>query len=135
MNDTEQIDDLPPSAKELALVIGRRATLCLAFQLPRCLAGEKGKQSKRVILYVPQKLKPGHRLARIVGEDCAHKLVDHFGGEIIQLANCQRFLDERRDKAIRQQLDAGARPAVLAASFGVTARTIRNIRGNPTRGK
>lgn len=119
---------LPASVQEIADVIGRDEALHLISRLPTCYAGGKGKQSTRVILYVPKKLKPNHRLVQILGWDRANQLVEGFGGEILQPANCAGVYKEQRDKEIRRLAsEEGKRPAELAAMFKLSERQIRNL--------
>ena len=126
------LNDLPESVREIAEVIGREDALRLVGQLPTCYAGTAGHRSHRVILYVPKTLKPDHRLVRILGWPIAMKLVRHFGGEILQPANCRKIYSRYRDEAILKMLHAGARPSMVADLLGVSERHVRNLaRENP----
>ncbi|EGO80860.1 hypothetical protein, partial [Xylella fastidiosa] len=89
---------LPASVQELADVIGRKQALTLIGQLPRTYP--KGRRSGKVILYVPKALSPHHRLVSILGWEDAQKLVDVFGGEILQPANCNYIARHARDCAV-----------------------------------
>lgn len=121
------LKDLPRSVREIAEVIGREATLRLIGQLPTCYAGNDGKKSTRVIMYVPKTLKPDHQLVHILGWHTAHRLVRHFGGEILYPANCRAVYAKFRDEAILKMLDAGARPAMVAELMGLSERHVRNL--------
>lgn len=126
------LNDLPESVREIAEVIGREDALRLVGQLPTCYAGNEGKKSNRVIMYVPKRLSPDHKLVEILGWNVAMKLVRHFGGEILQPANCRKILSRFRDEAILKMLDAGARPSMVADLLGVSERHVRNVaRENP----
>lgn len=118
---------LPASVQEIADVIGREAALYLIGQLPTCYAGTSGKQSTRVILYVPKRLKPGHRLVTILGWHTALQLVEGFGGEILQPANCQEVYRRFRDSEAARLTADGLTPARLAEIMAVSERHIRNI--------
>ncbi|WP_054945869.1 hypothetical protein [Novosphingobium sp. KN65.2] len=118
---------LPESIQEIADVIGREAALYLVGQLPTCRAGAQGKRATRVILYVPKRLKPNHRLVQILGWERANKLVEGFGGEILQPANCQEVYRRFRDREAQRLFDGGASIPDLAAIFSVTERHIRNL--------
>lgn len=127
-----QLNDLPESVREIAEVIGRDDALRLIGQLPTCYAGKEGHKSNRVIMYVPKSLKPDHTLVRILGFTTAMKLVRHFGGEILQPANCRAIYTRFRDEAINQMLAAGARPSMVAELLSVSERHVRNLaRENP----
>lgn len=80
--------DLPKSVQEIADVIGRDKALHLIRSLPTYVAGKPGKRCTRVMLYVPQRLRLDHPLVLILGFEDAAKMVDHFGGECLQPANC-----------------------------------------------
>ncbi|GGN45594.1 hypothetical protein GCM10011349_11860 [Novosphingobium indicum] len=96
-------------------------------QLPTCQAGKAGHRSTRVMLYVPKRLKPNHRLVQILGEAQAAKLIEGFGGEILQPANCQEVYRRWRDSEARRMASDGMAPADIAEIMNVTARHIRNL--------
>lgn len=126
------LNDLPESVKEIAEVIGREETLRLIGRLPTCIAGKDGHKSTRVIMYVPKSLKPDHPLVEILGFTTAMKLVRHFGGEILQPANCRAIYARFRDEAILRMISCGARPSMVAELIGVSERHVRNLqRENP----
>jgi len=121
---------LPASVQEIADVIGRQDALRLVRQLPRCLVEDKrrpGSMQERVMLYVPKKVKPGHPLVRILGAEGAEKMVRAFGGECLHPANCNAIHKDYRNDAVRKRHREGSRVPVLAASFGVSERQIRNV--------
>ena len=126
------LSDLPQSVREIAEIIGREDALRLVGQLPTCYAGNDGKKSNRVIMYVPKRLAPDHKLVEILGWHVAMKLVRHFGGEILQPANFRKIYSRYRDEAILKILHAGARPSMVADLLGVSERHVRNLaRENP----
>ncbi len=129
-----EFDDLPPSVREIAEVIGRAEALHLIGQLPVCYR-DAGKKSTKVILYVPKRLAPDHRLVEILGYPTARKLVDAFGGEILYPANCRAIFARMRNRLVADMLDAGARPAILAELFGMTERNIRNLQRDKRAGE
>lgn len=126
--DENGLKDLPGSVREIAEVIGRRNALRLIGRLPVCQAGVEGKTSSRVILYVPKRLTPGHRLVGILGWEMASRLVAAFGGEIMQPANCRAIFARHRDEAIVRMLDEGAGPSMVASIMGVSRRHVHNLR-------
>lgn len=119
---------LPGIAQEIAGVIGCHAALHLIGQLPTCVAGKPGKQSTRVILYVPKRLKPGHRLVQILGMDRAQKLVTAFGGETLPVANCRHVYIRFRNREIRRMAAERMSTAEIAAIIGMTVRSVRAIK-------
>lgn len=118
---------LPASVQEIADVIGRETALYLIGQLPTCYAGADGKRSTRVILYVPKRLPPNHRLVEILGWHTALQLVEGFGGEILQPANCQEVYRRFRDSEARRLVTEGLTATQLAEVMAVSERHIRNI--------
>ncbi|MFE8346318.1 MAG: hypothetical protein ABGU97_00600 [Xylella fastidiosa subsp. multiplex] len=116
---------LPASVQELADVIGRKQALTLIGQLPRTYP--KGRRSGKVILYVPKALSPHHRLVSILGWEDAQKLVDIFGGEILQPANCNYIARHARDCAVVELLRSGVPFDVIAKIFGISVRHVRNF--------
>lgn len=120
---------LPRSAQEIADVIGRERALYLIGQLPRCVAGAPGKQSSRVMLYVPsvQRLPADHMLVRILGWNDAVKLCRAFGGEILQPANCIEIYRRYRDAQIARMKSAGDSTRYVASVFCVTEETVRFV--------
>lgn len=120
-------------------MIGRDAALYLIGQLPTCISGIDGaksygregstsKRSTRVILYVPKRLTPDHRLVEILGWDRARKLADWFGGSILQPANCNAIYKRFRDGEIKRRLKEGASNGQLASVFGMSRESIRLLR-------
>lgn len=121
---------LPKSVQEIADVIGRERALYLIGQLPRIIAGVPGKQSSRVMLYVPTvpRLSLQHDLVRILGYKDAVRLCKHFGGEILQPANCADIYKTYRDRMIDSYLRGNIAVAHIAAIFGVSRETVHAVR-------
>lgn len=120
------LDDLPDTVQEIADVIGRDGALRLVCQMPVCYRAQN-KRSPKVILYVPKRLKPGHRLVTILGMLKAQMLVKAFGGEILYPANCRFVFDRYRDDAVRQMVEQGERVPVVACLFDISKRHVRNL--------
>lgn len=119
---------LPNSVQEIADVIGREAALYLIGQLPTMYAGKDGHKSTRVILYVPKRLNTDHRLVAILGWKTACELVEGFGGEILQVANCQEVYRRFRDAEVRRLAnDNGLSADQLADIMAVSKRHIQNL--------
>jgi hypothetical protein len=120
---------LPKSVQEIADVIGRERALYLVGQLPRCVAGAPGKQSSRVMLYVPTlpRLTLQHDLVRILGLKDAERMCRHFGGEILQPANCAEIYKNYRDRMIDSLSRDGMSAAQISATVGITVQHVRQV--------
>lgn len=116
---------LPRSVQEIADVIGRDAALLLVDSLPR--AYSPCHPSGKVILYVPQSIRPDHHLVQLLGWANAEKLVDSFGGMMLQPAICTALRVGERDEAIRGMRSRGISVQAIAREFGITDRHVRNI--------
>lgn len=127
MTTTENLDDLPPSVREIAEVIGRAAALKLVGQLPEIVAGVKGRKSRRTLLYVPKTITPDHRLYQILGPENAEKLARRFGGEMMHPANCRSVHQRTRDDAVRRMVADGANVSTISAIMRISQRQIKNI--------
>lgn len=126
---------LPRAAQEIADIIGRDRALFLIGQLPRCYVHDKRWQSRpgskgscRVILYVPKRLKPDHRLVQILGWNDAVRLVEAFGGEII----CPPPMTETlyrpfRDAGIVHMICSGVPECIVAEWFEITTARVRQV--------
>lgn len=121
------IPALPGVAQEIADVIGVERALYLIGQLPRCIAGVKGHRSARVMLYVPQTLRPNHRLVGILGYADAQRLVDAFGGESLQPPTCAELARRWAHKAIIDLHREGVRPVEIAFLMGRTQRSVAQV--------
>ncbi|BAO20662.1 hypothetical protein [Pseudomonas phage PPpW-3] len=121
--------------QEIADVIGSERALYLVGQLPRCYAKDSrypNAKSSHVILYVPKTLKPDHQLVQVLGWHDAKRMVEAFGGEILQPASCADVYRAFRDRSIVRMLTEGAGVAELAELFGMSVTGVRAIRrANP----
>lgn len=121
---------LPASVQEIADVIGREAALLLVGALPRCSQRDKRypkAASSRVIMYVPKRLEPGHRLVQILGHVQALSLVQHFGGEVLYPANCADVYRRFRDREALRMVREGMTAKAVADVLGVSDRHVRNL--------
>lgn len=120
---------LPGVAQEIADVIGRERTLFLIGQLPRHFGGAPGKKYWRVLLYVPRadRLHDDHRLVAILGRADAEALCQHFGGEILQVANCGSVAAAFRNRELLRFAAVGVRRSELAAIFDLTERRVAQL--------
>lgn len=126
---------LPASAQEIADVIGSERALYLIGQLPRCFSKDPrypNAKASHVILYVPKVLKPDHPLVQVLGWADARRMVDAFGGEILQPAICAEVYRRFRDQSIVRMAGEGMKPAAIAELMEVSDRHVRNLlRENP----
>lgn len=120
---------LPASVQEIADVIGTERALYLIGQLPKCYQTRNGSKSTswHVILYIPKRIEPDHQLVKIMGWHDATRLVDVFGGEILQPANCTDVYRQFRDRSILRMVSEGMPGNAVAALMGVSDRHVRNL--------
>jgi len=123
---TTRSESLPESVQQIADVIGRDAALRLVNRLPRSYAGRR--QSGIPMLYVPRLLSPDHSLVQLIGFPAAQKLVRAFGGEILYPAACIDVVRHARNREIVRLLNDGWDERVIAYTFGMTVRQLKNIR-------
>jgi hypothetical protein len=117
---------LPASVEEIAEVIGRERALYLIGRLPRCFPPSGGGR-EQVIMYVPKRLKPNHRLVQILGWRDAERLAGVFGGEILKPGNCRELYRPHRDEGIVRAAADGVPVAMIAAWFDVSTRHVQNV--------
>lgn len=117
---------LPKSVQEIADVIGRDLALHLVACLPR--AYSVGHAGGQVILYVPKRISPDHKLVSLIGWNAAERLTRIFGGEILQPATCAHLYRDFRDENIRRLLLEGHAVELIAEWFGVSERHVRGVR-------
>lgn len=126
---------LPASVQEIADVIGSERALYLVGQLPRCYSKDPrypNAKSSHVILYVPKVLKPDHQLVQLLGWHDARRLVDAFGGEILQPGSCADVYRQFLNRSIVRMAHEGMKPAAIAELLSVSDRHVRNLlRENP----
>lgn len=120
---------LPASAQEIADVIGSERALYLIGQLPRSYQTRKNSKqtSWHVIMYVPKVLKPDHQLVQLLGWSDAQRLVDAFGGEILNPASCQEVYRRFRDQSIIRMAQDGMKAKAIAELMEVSDRHVRNL--------
>jgi len=111
-------DDLPPSLRDIAELIGLPGTL----RLVETYGG--------VRLYVPKKLDAEHKLAQLIGLEQAAKLADTYGGEMhFDIPRAVEATRAARDRCIRADQASGSTHRELALKYSLTERQIRNILG------
>lgn len=115
---------LPRSAQDIADVIGRELALRLIGQLEQA-----GGRKWRRVLYVPKRLDTdtGERLVAMIGRDAAERLRRHFGGEILQPANCGFLVRAFRAREVRRLAADGLSIEVIAFLTGVPEGRVREL--------
>ena len=111
---------LPPTAQELADVIGRDAALALC------------RAVKHRVLYVPISIDSKRRgerccawIERTIGRDLTLRLVKEFGGMQLPLANCGRIARAERREKIYLEFLGGKSSKQLALEYGLSLRWVR----------
>lgn len=115
---------------EIARVIGRENALLLIGKSPRWPRKDKAGKlvgGEWVAFYVPTKLTPEHFLVRTIGWAAAQKLVEAFGGEILQPGNCMGIYYDFRNRSIQRLYRDGVPVKTLAEWFAVSERHVRNL--------
>lgn len=120
---------LPASVQEIANVIGSERALYLIGQLPRSYQTRKASKSTswHVILYVPKSVRPDHPLVTLLGWQDANRLVEAFGGEILNPASCADVYRKFRDASIIRMAGEGMKAAAIAELMDVSDRHVRNL--------
>lgn len=122
MTGSDLVEPLPPSAQEIADVIGRERTLYLIGRLP-----QSGSRKWRVCLYVPKRLAPDHPLVDLIGWRDADLLRKEFGGMILQPSNCNYLHRDFRNREVRRMHGDGWSIADIAEAVELSDRQVRNI--------
>lgn len=115
---------LPPSAQEIADVIGREKALFLIGSLPR-----NSRRSWRVCFYVPKVMPLDHWLIRLLGYRDAEKLRREFGGTILQPSSCSQLHRMFRNREVRRLHASGMHEHMIAETFDLTEKHVRSILG------
>lgn len=118
----DDVEPLPPSAQEIADVIGRERTLTLIGKLP-----PSGSRPWRVCLYVPRRIGPDHPLVGLIGWRDANLLVREFGGMILQPSNCRLLSRQWRRRGIIMLHQQGLTAKQIAEQVEMSARQVANI--------
>lgn len=77
---------------------------------------------------VPMKVAVEDPLALVLGLDCAQRLVDAYGGQVLELPAERHALRSMRDDAIWNACTvAGRSPAEVALEFGMTRQNVNML--------
>ncbi|WP_375184037.1 hypothetical protein [Aquabacterium sp.] len=112
------IDRLPPMLRRLCRAMGSRK----AFELCKHRGG--------VPLQVPAKASLDHWLVSIIGIDGLQRLVDAFGGELIDVPKYDKVLMQLQHQQVHACLMAGMGPTRTALKTGYTKRHVLNIQAD-----
>ena len=116
---------VPLTVRTVAEVIGMDAAVRL-LQAP----------GKNECVYIPQRIKPGHRLTTILQPSELTALQRTFGGELLPYPSARgmrrRRAAERKGQAIQQHITAGLTTSEIAAKYDVSERYVRRIRSKGT---
>lgn len=116
---------VPLTVRTVAEVIGMPGAVRL-LQAP----------GKNESVYVPQRIKPDHRLASILQPDELTALQRTFGGELLPYPSARgmrrRRAAERKAQAIQQDITAGLTTSEIAAKHDVSESYVRRIRSKGT---
>lgn len=101
--------------KELANAIGIGDTL----EVVRRWGGRE--------LYIPVKVEQGDALALTLGLDSARRLVEHYGGQRLQLPAERNALLDLRNAAIVAEAEAGDSQERIGLRYGLTRQAVSHI--------
>jgi len=111
--------DLPDTARDLVRLVG----WAKAEALIRELGGipfpvPKGANNN------PAGAARFERLAEIVGQRGAERIVAEYGDDVLNIPNCKQAIARARMRAMRARCDAGATLEDIALEFGCTTRWV-----------
>ncbi|MDH4234803.1 MAG: hypothetical protein OEV15_06685 [Gallionella sp.] len=78
-------------------------------------------------LYIPYKLKLGHPLCQLLGQEVSQQLSDEFGGMTVEISRAVMMQIGQRNELILADRAAGMSQRQLARKYHLTERTIRKI--------
>lgn len=114
MNDIAEVSRLPATLQEMERLIGTKAVLLLV------------EKYGGVRFYVPQKIRAGHDLAKLIGIEAAEKLARDYGGGTHEIARALLASIDRRNIEIKNEYKTLSQRQ-LALKYQLTERQIRNI--------
>ena len=81
-----------------------------------------------IAIYVPARARENHWLVHHIGFDALKRLVDHYGGEEIEIPCCTAAMRAEMDAEILAKWRAGISQSALARMYRITERTVRKMR-------
>lgn len=79
-------------------------------------------------IYVPDKARPGHPLATLMGEPALRALCDEFGSQTLWIPQALERSDMALKKAVAKGLLKGRPPLRIAEELGITIRHLQRLR-------
>lgn len=116
---------LPDTLEDIAEVIGREHALRLSEGLP-----STGSRPWRKMVYVPQSMKPGHPLVRLLGAEKAKALQQTHTNIILEVPVCADILRAYKAHVIRTLARNGMPASEVAAQAQVDIATVRDVLSN-----
>ena len=107
---------LPTSVQWLVKAIGLAAALKLIK-----------KHGGGMPVYVPVKISADHYLLHLIGAQAFATLVAEYGGDVLEIARCEKAARVLIHRKIRQEYAEGATQNELALRYEYTVRHIREI--------
>lgn len=109
-------------AGELEDILGRALALRL---IGDCWRYDEKALRWRTALYVPKVLPLGHHLEALLGRDAAQRLVDRFGGEILQPPRCSDVVRDAEQRGIRELAARGLQRRHIAFLMACSVRQVQ----------
>lgn len=118
--------DLPETARNLVRMLGWARAEALIREL-----GGIPFPVPRGVNNNPQGAARFERLAEIVGQRGAERIVSEYGDDILAIPNCKHAIARARMRAMRARCDAGATLEDIALEFGCTTRWVTEVLKRP----
>jgi hypothetical protein len=103
--------------------------MCYEFEIVETIGKDNLKKLQQHCwpgqLYIPQTMRPDHRIAGILGFEAAKTLSAEFPGCLLNVS--RSLLIRERNEQIEAACKAGIPRAWIARRYGLTARSIRKI--------
>lgn len=112
---------LPQVLKDIEAILGFQQSM----RLSEAFGGR--------VVYVPEKIKAKHKLAKLLGMEDAQKLAKVYGGDSIDMPKAHIYHATMRQIEVTRRHKAGEPVEKLAAEFGVTWRGIYKMIERETR--
>lgn len=115
-----EIVQLPPTAQEIASVIGVEKTL----QLVR---GKQKEKSRSLYVPSPARMHSSHWLVKTIGEDAALELAHEYAGEPLTIPRCSSFTKLERNSRIIRMRQQGLRYQEIADALGMGMSAVKMV--------
>lgn len=121
--------DLPATARDLVRLVGWAKAEALIRELggiPYPVPKAADNNAAGAVRF--------ERLAEIVGQRGAERIVAEYGGDVMEIPNCKTAIARARMRAMRARCDAGATLEEIALEFGCTTRWVTEVLKRPDDG-